>query len=69
MADHGKLAPPDDLVGEIQDALRRDKASGEKLKHGSSREDGLEFDGYCAVASEAYFYISGARLVMSLKVV
>jgi hypothetical protein len=63
MADHEpqpKLAQLDGLGREIQSALREDKVSGGKLKYGSSEDSANEFDCYCAVASEAYFYLSGA---------
>ena len=52
----------DDLGREIQAALSEDKDAGGKLRHTASRDGAYEFDGYCAVASEAYFYLSGAAL-------
>jgi hypothetical protein len=57
-----KVADLDELGREIQAVLRDDQASGGKLKYGSSDDSAGGFDCYCAVASEAYFYLSGAAL-------
>jgi hypothetical protein len=57
-----ELALLDDLGREIQAALREDITTGGRLSYEPSRDRDLEFDGYCAVASEAYFYLTGAAL-------
>ena len=57
--DRPKVAPVDALGSEIQAALREDKARGGKLLWSYSRGGFFEFDGYCAVASSAYFFLAG----------
>lgn len=57
------VAPLDELGREIQAVLREDKAGDQKLLWSESRGGDLEFDGYCAVASAAYFFLAGETYV------
>lgn len=58
-----EVASLDDLGREIQAVLRQDKAGDRMLMWSASRGGRLEFDGYCAVASAAYFFLSGEALL------
>jgi hypothetical protein len=54
----------DPLALEIQRVLREDLVSGAGLMQPRYRQDAIEnesFEGYCAVASAAYFFLGGRR--------
>ena len=51
----------DELAREIQAVLKADKGSGGKLILARYRGGAAEFDGYCAVAAAAYFFLAGGR--------
>lgn len=55
------VSPIDELGKEIQAVLREDLATGGKLAQKGYGAGGWEFNGYCAVASAAYFFLAGGR--------
>ena len=59
-----RLDRKDQLALEIQAVLEQDLASGAKLMQPKYRHAALKYrslDGYCAVASAAYFFLGGGR--------
>jgi hypothetical protein len=56
--------PENDPLGlEIQEVLRKDKATGGKLRWCEPDADGWEFNGYCARAAAAYLFLKGEELL------
>lgn len=55
--------PSEDPLGlEIQAAMRADQDAGARLRWCGPDPNGWEFDGYCAVAATAYFFLKGEEL-------
>ncbi len=55
--------PSQDPLGlEIQAPMRADQDASARLRWCEPDPDGCEFDGYCAVAATAYFFLKGEEL-------